>query len=464
MSQNEVNLAEVESSSRRNFLKLGAGTVAGAATLGIVGHSTAAKAEPQIKARLHNDFPAQIDLDVIKPFPQENSVWAFVAAPSLDKKFPERNQNFENGWNFHTNRFNPITALDNSKPGFRQIDLALSGAGWELNSVLAPHSQKSEINSGHFCWEQKGVFPKKWEFESAEDANVSIKTAARLFGAARCGITPNEKLWNFDPLYSYAEDREVSWDEFPFKPKSVIVMLVEEDYEAMSTAPSFVSGAAVGQGYSDMATTAVQMASFIRGLGYQAVASGNDLGNSVAYAIAAGLGEGARNGHLMAPRFGPRVRISKVYTDMEVPEEAYDKPQSYGIMEFCEHCKICADQCPSKAITFSDTSTWEPTYEHGEDEKYAWHHQRGVKKFYNDAKLCYKYWVDSGTDCAICLTACPWNKPDFWHHRLIDASMQYTGGPVHTFMKVMDELFGYGNVFDEKAVHSFWKTGKDIVV
>lgn len=133
-------------------------------------------------------------------------------------------------------------------------------------------------------------------------------------------------------------------------------------------------------------------------------------------------------------------------------------------MEFCQNCKICAEKCPSQAITMDDEPGWGPTYENGEDPNYSWHHQRGVKKFYNDAKKCYKYWVDSGTDCAICLTACPWNKPDFWHHRLIDASNAYTGGPIHTFMKVMDELFGYGNVFDEQAALDFWKTGKDIEV
>jgi len=396
--------------------------------------------------------------------PQENSVWTLVISPSLASKYPERNQNFENGWNFQEHRFNPVVGLDNSKPGMRQIDLALESAGWEMSDVLSPLSQCLQPNMGVYGWEQKGVMEHKWQFESAEDANQSIKSAARLLGADRCGITRNHKVWNWDPLYDSLAGREISWDEFPFEPKSVIVVLVDEDYEAMSAAPSYVSGAAVGNGYSKMAFVAGSLAKFIRGLGYQAVASGNDLGNSVAYAIEAGLGEGARNGHLMAPRFGPRVRIAKVYTDMELPDEAYDTPKTYGIMEFCQNCKICAEKCPSQAITMDDEPGWEPTYENGEDPNYSWHHQRGVKKFYNDAKKCYKYWVDSGTDCAICLTACPWNKPDFWHHRLIDASNAYTGGPVHTFMKVMDELFGYGNVFDEQAALDFWKTGRDIEV
>lgn len=450
---------EIKDNSRRNFFKLGLGA---AAIAGV--SATGAYASNKIESQSHKNFPVPVDPDVLKPMAQENSVWAFVSSKALGEKYPERNQNFAGGWNFQENMFSPMVGLDNSKPGMRQLDLALEIAGWAMNDTLADGSPRLAINSGVYGWEQHGLMPHKWQFESGEDANQSIKSAARLLGAARCGITRNHKVWNWDPLYDYEEEREVSWDEFPFKPKSVIVVLVDEDYEALATAPSFVSGAAIGMGYSKMATVAGSLASFVRGLGYQAVASGNDLGNSVAYAIEAGLGEGARNGHLMAPRFGPRVRIAKVYTDMELPEEAYDTPKTYGIMEFCQNCKLCAEKCPSQAITMDDEPGWEPTYENGEDPNYSWHHQRGVKKFYNDAKKCYKYWVDSGTDCAICLTACPWNKPDFWHHRLIDASNAYTGGPIHTFMKVMDELFGYGNVFDEQAVHDFWKTGKDIEV
>ncbi|UGA57166.1 reductive dehalogenase [Vibrio sp. VB16] len=453
------NENEVEDNSRRHFFKLGLG----AAAIAGVGVSSAYAAN-KIEGVSHSDFPVPIDPDVLKPMPQENSIWTFIKSPLLADKFPERNQNFENGWNFQQHGFNPFVGLDNSKPGMRQLDLALMISGWAMDDVLAPGSSSLQIKSGVYGWEQHGLMDQQWQFESAEDASQSIKSAARLLGATRCGITRNHKVWNWDPLYDSKEGREVSWDEFPFVPKTVIVVLIEEDYQAIATAPSYVSGAAVGMGYSQMATVAGSLATFIRGLGYQAVGAGNDLGNSVAYAIEAGLGEGARNGHMMAPRFGPRVRIAKVYTDLELPDEAYDKPKSFGIMEFCEKCKLCAEKCPSKAISLDDKPGWGPTYENGENPEYSWHHQRGVKKFYNDAKKCYKYWVDSGTDCAICMTACPWNKPDFWHHRLIDASNAYTGGPIHTFMKVMDELFGYGNVFDEQAVFDFWKTGKDIEV
>lgn len=451
---------EIESNARRNLLKAGLG---GAVAIATVGTAKAQK-NNLIETVVHDDFPAEIDPSVLKPMPQENSIWTFILSSELGKKYPERNQNFSGGFNFQENIFNPFVAVNNSQPGFTQLDLALNLGGWAVSDYLAPISDLLRPNVGVNSWEQHGVAKEKWMFESGEDAAIRIKSAARLYGAARCGITRNNKVWNWDPMYDDEKGIEIPWTEFPFEPKTVIVFLVEEDYEALATAPTYISGAAIGNGYSKMAVTGHSIAEFIRQLGYQAVSSGNDLGNSVAYAIQAGLGEGARNGHLMAPRFGPRVRIAKIYTDLELPDEAYDKPKSFGIMEFCKNCKLCADKCPSKAITVSDEPTWGPVYENGDDPLYSWHHQRGVKKFYNDAKKCYKYWVDSGTDCAICLTACPWNKPDFWHHRMIDASNKFTGGPIHTFMKVMDEMFGYGNVFDEQAVHDFWKTGKDIEV
>ena len=48
------------------------------------------------------------------------------------------------------------------------------------------------------------------------------------------------------------------------------------------------------------------------------------------------------------------------------------------------------------------------------------------------------------------------NKPDFWHHRLVDSITAAMPGPVHTFMREMDIAFGYGNVDDEKAVDKFF--------
>ncbi len=60
-------------------------------------------------------------------------------------------------------------------------------------------------------------------------------------------------------------------------------------------------------------------------------------------------------GLLVTPKFGPRVRLAKVITDMPLSP---DFPISFGVREFCEACMLCAKECPSGAIT-KGPRTWE---------------------------------------------------------------------------------------------------------
>ena len=63
---------------------------------------------------------------------------------------------------------------------------------------------------------------------------------------------------------------------------------------------------------------------------------------------------------------------------------------------------------------------------------------------------------NNGPECINCISTCPYNKPDFWHHRLVDGITAAMPGAVHTFMREMDIGFGYGNVDDEAAVDKFY--------
>ena len=351
---------------------------------------------------------------------------------------------------------------DNDRIGYTQLDYSLEQACWYGMNNLAPLQSTGVPNSGTLSWDQSDVHHEKYPFKDSVEMISAIKTAAKTFGAVRVGVCRRDKRWDYDPLYDVTQEKTLTWEEdFPFEPKSVIVMLTDMDYEPMATAPMIPASATAAMGYTHNTVQAGAMAKFLRGLGYHAVGSGNDMGNSVAYAIAAGLGEGARNGTLIAPTLGPRVRISKVYTDLELDDAAYDKPRSFGIMEFCEHCKRCAESCPSQAISMDDKPSMGPTYPGSDDPKYNWQGLSGMRKFYTDSKKCFKFWSENGGDCGVCITACPWNKPDFWHHRLIDASNAVTSGVVHTMMKEADILFGYGNINDEKAVIKFWRSGFD---
>ena len=136
---------------------------------------------------------------------------------------------------------------------------------------------------------------------------------------------------------------------------------------------------------------------FIRNLGYKAIQCGNDTALSIPLAIDAGLGELGRNGLLITPQHGPRVRLCKIFTDLPLEP---DKPLEFGVKEFCKKCKQCAEHCEAGAISKED----EPSF-----EAVCRSNNPGVLKWYVDVERCYLYWCENGTDCSTCIKVCPYN-------------------------------------------------------
>jgi len=399
--------------------------------------------------------------DDYKSFDNRNCIQTFCISEELQEMYPERVKAWEarakrDGKDFTvaTSHALSIKGKMSDQPGYTQLDYALRSGGWLTSRSSGPAAMP---DSGARSWDQSDVAQQQWRFDSQQDAAKAIKRAAELYGAAACGITRRDRRFDYDPIYDPINEKELTWDDdFPFEPKTVIVCLIEQDYIAMSAAPTAVADATVGQGYSEMDVVASHLAHFIRLLGYHAVASGNDLGLSTAYAASAGLGELARAGWLIAAGFGPNVRICKVYTDFDFVE--YDPPRDFGITNFCIHCKRCADACPPQSITHEDHPSFEATYEGADDPNYAFANHKGVRKWQNDTLKCFEYWVEGGTGCSSCVAACPYNKPDFWHHDFVEATNIITPGPLHQFNKEMDKVFGYGSVNDPKKVEQFWKS------
>ena len=178
----------------------------------------------------------------------------------------------------------------------------------------------------------------------------------------------------------------------------VVVIVNEMDHQTIQTVPSALSGAATGQGYSRDIIAVLSVTQYIRNLGYRAVASLNDTALSIPLAIQAGLGQYGRHGLLITPEFGPRVRIAKIFTDLPLIP---DQPIDFGVTETCNICRRCSDGCPVKAIP--DDA---PKIEIHDGVS----HLRGVKKWTINARQCFKFWVNQGTDCSICIRVCPYNK------------------------------------------------------
>lgn len=240
------------------------------------------------------------------------------------------------------------------------VAYALCKASWAIHDYTSfyqwqLHPSKSKTDCG----------------DPAETA-VIIKRAARFLGADLVGIT-----------------KARTPADFPFEVRSVIVMAIEMDYEACRSEPSLMATAATGLGYSRMAETASKLAVFIKELGYRAIPCGDDIAPSIPLAIKAGLGERGRNGLLVTKQYGARVRLCKIFTDLEIKA---DQPVLFGVKKFCASCRVCADACPARAISNAE-----------QPEKWA-----------VDTSRCARFWEDNATDCCRCIVSCPLNKPAAW--------------------------------------------------
>jgi reductive dehalogenase len=216
-------------------------------------------------------------------------------------------------------------------------------------------------------------------------------------------------------------------------------MAIEMNYGAIRSSPTGVSAGATGLGYSQMAFVANMVANFIRGLGYRAIPAGNDTALSIPLAMAAGLGEGSRMGLLVTERFGPRVRLCKVFTDLPLQNDSY---RPFGVMEFCKTCKKCAIHCPSRAIPDGSMSTEGPTISN----------QSGILKWYVDGEKCFAFWAKNRMDCTNCIRVCPFNKVPGMSHDAVRFLIRKTTF-FNSFFNWMDSLLGYDRPISAKR---FW--------
>ncbi len=213
------------------------------------------------------------------------------------------------------------------------------------------------------------------EAGSVQDFTQEITAKSRELGFSEVGFT------RFDMRYVYKSKRD--WVKFPH----AICLAYEQEYAPTQTAPSLEAEGPHYGTYRIMGAAALELADYIRGLGYHAqVHSPND--NSAAYIpmfVEAGLGQLGANGQLLSPHFGSRARIMVITTEAPV---TYDRPIDYGIHAFCEICQVCVNRCPGRAL-MRDKVWW-----------------RGVQKH----KLIYRRCrpvMARYEGCAVCMRVCP---------------------------------------------------------
>ena len=281
---------------------------------------------------------------------------------------------------------------------------------------------------------------QKWQVSNPEEMTQIIKKAAVYMGASAVGICSLDRRWIYSHRFDPRTAEHTPIDDIPEGFEYAVVMIHEMDYTLMKTAPAYGENAATGRGYSMMAYAASSMAHFIRDLGYQAIPSGNDTALSIPMAIDAGLGEIGRNGLLITPCFGPRVRISKVLTNLTLVP---DTPIEIGVRKMCEVCGKCAKACPGQAISFDDPTTEGPTLSNN----------HGIYKWYINPEKCFQFWVRNKGDCANCIRVCVFNKPDSPLHRFVRWHVSHLPQFDNIYLW-MDDLFGFGR---KMKMEDVWK-------
>jgi reductive dehalogenase len=283
--------------------------------------------------------------------------------------------------------------------------------------LLSPRSREADclafaaVEAGFFAEEHlrfitdAAVSPERIPLGPIEITEY-IRQLAIYLGAHSVGFAQLRP----EHLYTIGGRREWYGKPIENNHKYAIAFTVEMSYRMTRQGPGPGTVMETAKQYLRAAEIAVQVAEFIRRLGYSARAHISSRYQVVCPLVArdAGLGEIGRMGLLMTPRLGPRVRLSVVTTELPLVVE----PRKFDstVIEFCEICEKCAAVCPGQSIPRGVRTE-----------------ENGVLRWKIDAESCYTYWCKAGTDCSRCLGVCPYSHPDTPLHRLVRFLVKHDG-------------------------------------
>jgi len=280
-----------------------------------------------------------------------------------------------------------------SKPG--KIDnwrpnSSLMFANFQIPAFLGPHAEMGPMPD----------HPPA-ELDPAKASEI-VKGIARHLGAAAVGVC------KVDPRWVYSHRGEIfyeNWDEWgqPIEsfPPYAVVVATEMDHEMVQGAPHTPAVVESTANYARGAYITTILAQWFAAMGHRGEAEHNRHYKCVMVPLAvdAGLGELGRFGYLISDQVGARCRIFACLTDMPL---AVDEPVDLGAERFCENCMKCADSCPSRSIPKGQKAV-----------------ARGTRRWLLDADTCFAYWGKIGTDCCVCMSVCPFSRPNRSLHKLV---------------------------------------------
>ena len=210
---------------------------------------------------------------------------------------------------------------------------------------------------------------------------AELCTFSKTVGADEIGFATVPQEWVF-------KQTAIQYDR-------AIVLVMEMDKERMNLAPNPDTAVMVHETYNALGQVSNRVADWLREHGYAAHA-GHPLNGMALYppmAQAAGLGWRGINGLVITPRFGPRVRLAAVFTEIEnLP--VYEGDEYAWVLDYCDLCRRCIRDCPPGAIYET------PIY-----------HDNGLVTTVDNTK-CFPYFANYH-GCSICIKVCPFHHQSY---------------------------------------------------
>jgi len=306
----------------------------------------------------------------------------------------------------------PYEEYYESHPDLKNIDDKLRNHPPLLSPNTRYYDKKYSVGADKFFNDienidlnQSQVDDLKKSLESDEESKKQrLKEAILKLGAVAVGFTdvPDEFV------YSHHGRRDDHFgEEINNQHHTTIVFLVEMNHSRMQRAPYAEVINESAKQYYRAARIAKTLEAALVESRYEAT-SNFDANYELILppmAVKAGLGEVGRNNILIADKYGSRVRIGAVTTNLEINS---DEPISLGVEEFCKICKKCSENCPSHSLSNDDKISI-----------------RNVRKWPTHVESCYGYWRTIGTDCGICMAICPFSHKNNWFHNSIRFLLRY---------------------------------------
>ncbi len=357
--------------------------------------------------------------------------------------------------------------------------------------ALRDRSLGSAAGFGDTMWGTEGywVAPKlisrpadyggaqRWEGTPEENTRM-LRAALRVYGGRNLGVIPidqdTQKLiywievdykpyvfenvpkgYETGPVYPVQRDQgthrydfydanspQTHYSNMKYKrviPNSKQMYIVawnsQESPEIMKHGDTMFGSTSVTLAYADGREQINRLQQFIEGIGYEALGEPtyNQITPNFASNVFAGVTELSRMGITsVSPEFGSATRCWTLLTDLPL---AATNPIDAGIYKFCDTCKICAENCPSGALSLDTERTWDPSAPANSS--------RGSNVHWWNGPKCYGWWRDGSVACYVCNGVCPFlSEGKAVIHDLVKLTASVTP-LVNGFFADMERSFGF---------------------